>query len=147
MFFSRVAIVRTSTKMSQLAANGVSRGGRRWKSRRPANVEATEEIQAKKDLPPHPGRRDRLPPTRITPLASQSSTIPTSTQAPAQPSIERIPSPIPGPSSLSHLSSTRFLDFYDKGQMSKQMLDAIPFEHCTEVQAATLGACLSGSDV
>ncbi|KAG8851087.1 hypothetical protein FRB91_008483 [Serendipita sp. 411] len=61
------------------------------------------------------------------------------------------PNPVPVPSnnlsSSGEFSTSRFIDFVDQGTLSRRLLENLPFEFCTEVQALTMGAILEGQDV
>ncbi|KIJ48828.1 hypothetical protein M422DRAFT_162204 [Sphaerobolus stellatus SS14] len=48
---------------------------------------------------------------------------------------------------MKNLSTVRFADYAAKGLISPDILKGIPFEFCTPVQAETLDAILTGSDV
>ncbi|KAF9520458.1 hypothetical protein BS47DRAFT_1387102 [Hydnum rufescens UP504] len=44
-------------------------------------------------------------------------------------------------------SGIRFKDFQERGLISQETVDIIPFEYCTRVQAETLGPILEGCDI
>ena len=47
----------------------------------------------------------------------------------------------------ANTSTTRFAEFHERGFISTTLFDNIPFEYCTEVQAATMETILGGVDV
>ena len=47
----------------------------------------------------------------------------------------------------SNFSTVRFRDFFARGKISSQVLQGIPFEFCTHVQAETMDVVLDGVDV
>jgi ATP-dependent RNA helicase MSS116 len=47
----------------------------------------------------------------------------------------------------SNFSTVRFRDFFERGKISSQVLQGIPFEFCTHVQAETMDVVLDGADV
>lgn len=83
-------------------------------------------------------------------LARGAATAAATAAAPARaPPVQQnlvVPAALP-PKANDNLSTTRFAEFYQRRLISKNLLDNIPFEFCTEVQAATMDTILSGVDV
>ena len=78
---------------------------------------------------------------RLAPATPSTSTLSSSTP---------IESPIVTPPSTENtaLSNVRFADFVARGRLSSDLLEKLlPFEYCTEVQAATFDTILDGKDV
>ncbi|KAG8733674.1 hypothetical protein FRC11_004136 [Ceratobasidium sp. 423] len=110
----------------------------RWRNR---NRKIPDAIVQKTADPQRAALAARLAaPTAETPVVSSSAATPVIL---ATPSTSRPSSP----AHKANFSTVRFEDFAQKGQISKEQLDNIPFEYATEVQAKTLGHILAGKDV
>lgn len=83
------------------------------------------------------------PPSQARPASTAAVQVPA---RPPQPQLATVQA-APQLKDNTHISTTRFADLHARGFISKQVLDNIPFEFCTEVQAATLETILTGVDV
>ena len=83
-------------------------------------------------------------------IAARARPSPETPRPPTLGSSEPTDSPMVIPPSTENttLSNVRFADFVARGRLSPDLLEKLlPFDRCTEVQAATFDAILEGKDV
>jgi superfamily II DNA/RNA helicase len=83
-------------------------------------------------------------------MAARARTAPVAPSSPvlslSKPTVD--PGILPSSTQNTALSNVRFADFVARGRLSADLLEKLlPFDRCTEVQAATFDTILDGNDV